>query len=793
MSTGPSQGDAVDLHADAGDIADPGPLDDGPVAGPLQRFSRWSSRVKLEGKLAVVLLIAAVSAGVATFAAMTERLPTEAEATHVLLLLNLDLVLLLGLGALIARRLVVLRIANKRGAAGARLHTRLVALFSLIAVTPTIIVATFAVIFFDFGLQGWFSKRVSTAVQESLAVAQAYLEEHRNTIGADALAMAQDLNRQGSLLLYDRQRFNQVVAAQSAIRSLTEAVVFDSSGRLWARAGFSLLLEFDPEIPDWAMQRARDGEVVILTANTEDRVRALLRLDSFTDTYLFVGRLVDPRVLGHIDRTRGAATLYEELEGERSGLQITFALIFVVVALLILLTAVWVGLAVANHLARPIGNLVTATDRVRRGDLSVRVDETTAQDEIGPLSRAFNRMTGDLERQQAELLEANRELDDRRRFIEAVLSGVSAGVVGLDRGGRIELPNRSAGELLSADLAELNGRPLDGILPEAAELIAAARQRPGRVIERQITLEPSGGGARTLFTRIVAETDGEGGGEAGIVGFVVTFDEITELLSAQRKAAWADVARRIAHEIKNPLTPIQLSAERLRRRYLKEISSDPGTFETCVETIVRQVGDIGRMVDEFSSFARMPAPVMAEQDLKQLVTEALFLQKPAHPGIAFETDMPDEPVLLTCDRQQIGRTLTNLLQNAIDSIEGRSPANGEPLAPGWVGLRLAVAEGQRTLVIEDNGRGLPTRERHRLTEPYVTTRERGTGLGLAIVKKIMEDHDGDLRLEDRLGGGARVTLVFEARDEPAAPSQGERGDEQRDGPLRPTEAAVHGA
>ena len=665
--------------------------------------------------------------------------------------------------------------------------------------TPTIFVATFAVIFFDVGLQGWFSTRVSTAVKESLEVAQAYLEEHRNTIGADALAMAQDLNREGSLLLYDRQRFNQVVAAQSAIRSLTEAVVFDGSGRLWAKAGFSLLLEFDPEIPDWAMQRARNGEVVILTANTEDRVRALLRLDAFTDTYLFVGRLVDPRVLAHIDRTRGAVTLYEELEGEREGLQITFALIFVVVALLLLLTAVWVGLAVANHLAKPIGDLVSATERLRRGDLSVRVDESIAQDEIGPLTRAFNRMTDDLERQQAELLAANRELDDRRRFIEAVLSGVSAGVVGLDRGGRIELPNRTAGELLEAGLMDLEGRTLADILPEAEDLIVAARQRPGRVVERQITLESVAGEGRTLFTRIVAETDessvAEGEAEAGagsrIVGFVVTFDDITELLSAQRKAAWADVARRIAHEIKNPLTPIQLSAERLRRRYLKEISSDPETFETCVATIVRQVGDIGRMVDEFSSFARMPAPVMSEEDLRDLVREALFLQQSAHPDVTFESDMPDRPVLLNCDRTQVGRALTNLLQNAIDSIEGRTGDNGAP-PPGWIGLQLRWQEGVVALTIEDNGRGLPKRERHRLTEPYVTTRERGTGLGLAIVKKIMEEHDGDLRLADRPEGGAVVTLTFGTAEEQNL-AEATASETQTEPERQPEEVAAHGA
>ena len=527
--------------------------------------------------------------------------------------------------------------------------------------------------------------------------------------------------------------------------------------------------------------------MVLLTANTEDRVRALLRLDAFTDSYLFVGRLVDPRVLAHIDRTRDAVQLYEALEGERSGLQITFALIFMLVALLLLLTAVWIGLAVANYLARPIGDLVQAAERVGRGDLAVRVDESRAQDEIGPLSRAFNRMTAELERQQRALLEANRQLDDRRRFIEAVLSGVSAGIVGLDREGRIELPNRSAGELLSAELRALEGRKLESLLPETDELISQARQRPGRVIERQLSLEPPSGGMRTLLARVVAEQDDE-----GIVGFVATFDDISELLSAQRKAAWADVARRIAHEIKNPLTPIQLSAERLRRKYLGEIKSDPATFEICTDTIVRQVADIGRMVDEFSSFARMPAPVMADEDLRRLVTEALVLQQSAHPRIVFDSGLPEHAVVVTCDRQQINRALTNLLQNAIDAIEGRKAAKGESLPQGEVRLRLHDGASQVRIVVEDNGRGLPKRERHRLTEPYVTTRERGTGLGLAIVRKIMEDHDGALKLEDREGGGARVTLVFGTKHDSGAAVTSAAEPAESSKTLVPDEAAAHG-
>ena len=731
-----------------------------------RRFSEWAGRVNLERKLAIALLVAAVTAGIATFAAMTGRLPAAVDTWVILLLLNLDLVLLLGLGALIARRLVVLRIATKRGLAGARLHARLSALFSLVAVMPTIIVASFAVIFFDFGLQGWFSQRVSTAVKESLAVAQAYLEEHRRTISADALAMAQDLNRQGSLAVYNPQRFNQFVATQLALRSLTEAVVFDRAGRVIARAGYSLLLDFDPQIPDWAMKRAREGEVVILTVPSDDRVRALLRLDSFNDTYLFVGRLVDPRVLAHMDRTRGAVQLYEELEGKRSGLQITFALLFVVVALLLLLTAIWVGLAFANYLTKPIGNLISAAERVRTGDLTARVDADEGHDEIGPLSRAFNRMTGELEYQQEELLEANRKLDDRRRFIEAVLSGVTAGVIGLDRDGRIELTNRFAVDLLSSSSDDLLGQRLVSILPELGELLRSAPRRFGRVSEAQMSLTRPDGTTRSLVVRVAAEIEA-----GGVSGFVVTLDDITDLLSAQRKAAWADIARRIAHEIKNPLTPIQLSAERIRRKYADEIQSDPDTFRICTDTIVRHVGDIGRMVDEFSSFARMPAPEFKDANLTEVVEQAVFLQRNAHPEITFEQAMPDHPVVARCDPRQITQALTNLLQNAVDAIEGREVEAGAALTPGRVAIRLIDDPETRAIEVTDNGRGLPAAERHRLTEPYVTTRERGTGLGLAIVRKIMEDHHGDLRLEDHPGGGARVTLTLPLSDDLAAPSK----------------------
>ena len=733
-------------------------------------FRDWAQRVNLERKLALVLLVGAVASGTVTLVAMTGNLPVAVDPWTVLFLLNLDLILLLGLSAIIARRLVILWGQHRKGLAGTHLHVRLVALFSLIAVTPTIVVATFSVLLFDFGLQGWFSDRVSTAVKESFAVARAYLEEHRETIGADALGIAQALNRQSVTLALNPRQVNQALAAQAGLRSVSEAVVFDRSGRILGTAGYSLLLEFNPEIPDWALQRADEGEVVILTTEQDDRVRALLRLDAFSNTYLYVGRLIEPRVLGHIDRTENAARLYEELEGKRSDLQVTFALIFVVVALMLLLAAIWVGLAFANHLSRPIGQVVAAAERVRAGDLTARVAEHESSEEVGVLSLAFNRMTSELEAQRGELLEANRELDLRTRFIEAVLRGVSAGVIGLDKSGEITLPNKSACELLSATPEELRGRKLEEAVPEMADLLAEARRRPDRLAERTITFARGDGTVRRLLVRIGAEQEH---GEA--IEFVATFDDITELLSAQRKAAWADVARRIAHEMKNPLTPIQLSAERLKRKYLSEVQSDPETFETCTDIIVRHVDDIGRMVNEFSAFARMPAPAIADEDLGELIEQAVFLQRGAHPDIGFEVELQPQPVVAPCDREQIGRALTNLLQNAVDAIGGRRTKGDDPLPPGQVSVRLIDDDTQRAIEVEDNGCGLPkSEERHRLTEPYITTRTQGTGLGLAIVKKIMEDHGGDLALDDRPGGGARIRLVFpvpEGQGESLAPAQ----------------------
>lgn len=757
-----------------------------------RRLFDWAHRAGLSRKLAIALAFAAVASGVATYVVITDQGFTPNPRT-VLFLQLLNLILLLLLGAVVARRIVLIWAERRRGLAGSKLHVQLVVLFSAVAVAPAIVMAVFSALFFNLGIEAWFSERTRVAVRESLAVADAYLNEHRNVIRGDVLAMAADIDRELQQASSQIQ-FRQLVSAQARIRALPEAVVFDEQGRILASVNQSQVPQ-SGVLPSWALEQARDGQIVLFSPDADesrregeglgatDRVRALVRLENFDDIYLMVGRAVDPKVVSHLERTSEAVAAYETVEGRRSGLQITFALMFVVVAVLLLLAAVWVGLVLATRLARPIAELVGAAERVRAGDLEARVGEGAATDEIGSLSRAFNRMTSQLATQRRELIEANRQMDDRRRFTEAVLSGVSSGVIGLDAEGRVTLPNRAALQQLSVARENLVGVDFGQAIPEMAALLDSARATPDRAVQDQISILRDGR-RRALLVRIAAQTL-----ESGERGFVVTFDDITELEAAQRKAAWSDVARRIAHEIKNPLTPIQLSAERLKRKYMAEIKSDPETFRICTETIVRQVGDIGRMVDEFSSFARMPAPQMRDEDLSELVRQTVFLQRNARPEMRFDTELPERPIRLNIDPRQIGQALTNLLQNAVDAIEGREPpAGGETLAPGHVIVRLVERDGRPVVMVDDNGKGLPKENRERLTEPYMTTRAKGTGLGLAIVKKIMEDHAGELILEDGPQGGTRVSLVFAPVSGGATPAS----DESQAAAMT-TKAAVHGA
>lgn len=701
-------------------------------AKPGFRVSRLTQNV-----MASVLIVAAMLSGFATYAALTETPPFGNDPKTVIWLLNIDLILLLLLVGVVARRIVGLWSGRKRGLAGSHLHVRLVYIFSILAAAPAIIMTVFSAVFFYFGVQTWFSERVSTAVNESQAVAEAYLLEHTQTIRADTLAMANDLNREAGMLMLNEQAFEQVMQTHSLLRDLSEAIIFDDSGRVLARSGLTFSLEFE-DVPQYAMQGAKDGDVVIMTGRNEDRVRALVKLDSFTDAYLFVGRMIDPQVLSHLAATKQATEDYATLEGRLSDLQVTLTLIFVVVGLLLLMTAIWFGLVLARQLVSPISTLITTADRVRAGDLSARVPDQKTLQEFDYLAQSFNRMTRRIQEQQNELIEANRQLDRRRHFTETVLAGVTSGVIGLDQQGVVTVANSSAFELLGLDQDVAVGEKIEKLIPEIEALLAQAHLQPSKITQGEIPLVRTNEMRRMFLVRIAIERIGD-----KETGTILTFDDITELQSAQRKAAWADVARRIAHEIKNPLTPIQLSAERLNKRYLKQITDDPETFTQCTETIMRHVGDIGRMVNEFSSFARMPEPILKIEDLQDVLKEVLVLHRQAHSDLDIQFEGPgDTPYLVDVDAQQIRQALNNLIQNAVDSIQSEEKKNGV--------LRVLLGHrknGDVYISVSDNGAGFPEdHELSSLTEPYITHKQKGTGLGLAIVKKIMEDHNGRLLL-----------------------------------------------
>jgi len=733
------------------------------LGGPFQLL-RAVSRSSL---IALAVALAALVSGVLTYLTLTGLAPYNPTPAVMVVLIVVDLSLVLALAALIAWRLTRLWIERKSGAAGSKLHIRLVAMFSAIAVIPAILVAIFAAVSLNLGIEAWFSERVQTALANSVSVADAYVEEHKQVIRGDILAMAFDLDRAGPLLQTDQKRIVEILETEAKLRALPGVYVIDSSGRTLASAKLRSMPDRGPVTPE-QIEQAKGGQVVVLAESNEKAVSALVKLDAFVDAYLLVTRAVDPLVLERQRGTHDAVSEFQQLNQNRSEIQLTFAALYIVVAMLILLAAVWLGLWAASRIVTPIGRLAGAAERVSEGDLGVRVAVGKDDDEISSLSETFNRMTSQLEGQRKELIDANFQLDSRRRFTEAMLEGVSAGVVGLDGEGRITLINRTASRLLDATPEEIEGRHYSECVPELAGLIRRAMSEPMAQAAGQVDVRRDG-----ALRHLNVQVSSEAGDKTH--GFVVTFDDITDLVSAQRTAAWADVARRIAHEIKNPLTPIQLSAERLKRKYAGEVSSDPEVFAQCTDTIIRQVGDIGRMVDEFSSFARMPAPVIRSEQAQELVRHAVFLQRVAHPQITFEVTAPSEPVVFDCDGRLVSQALTNVLKNAAEAIAARMTAGDK--TPGAIALDLTVKGGRLIMSVRDNGVGLPAENRHRLTEPYVTTRVKGTGLGLAIVRKILEDHGGELVLEDASretsgqSTGAIVRMSFPLR-RPAKVEQG---------------------
>ncbi|MDQ7248017.1 sensor histidine kinase NtrY-like [Dongia sedimenti] len=712
----------------------------------------------VERRLAAVLMALGSACAIATCYALFHSWNSQVVAERVTTyLLTTDVAITLVLAGIVIRRLFMLWLSRRRGQTGAKLHARLVMLFALIAVIPTVVVSTFSTAFLNRGLDSWFSQRIQDAVGSSVIMVESYQAEERSQVRREATEIVRVLQNSGVLESGDQAALNNVIGREVWNRNLTQALIITRLGQVKAgggRFGPNLLQRSD--LSATIFDKADLGAVEV--DHTQSGTRALVALGPASGLYLYVGKAFDPRISIAIEQNRNAVQLYHQIENARSKLQITVGLIFAVLALLVLTAAIWVAIVYATQLVKPISRLASAAEQIGGGDLSARVKIGLAEDDLSALSRTFNVMAIQLQSQQHALIAANRQSDERRRFTELVLSGVSAGVIGLADDGTINLPNRSASELLGVNLQNLIGQPLAVISPEMAEIVEKARSRNSGTADGQI-LFSHGTVTRTFHVRVVSEAE-----EEGRTKLVVTFDDVSELLSAQRKAAWSDIARRIAHEIKNPLTPIQLSAERLKRKYLRQITDDPDTFTACTDTIVRQVGDIGRMVDEFSAFARMPAPALRPEDAAELAKQAAFLQQNAHPAIHYRLDIPTAPVELVCDASQFNRAITNLMKNAAESIgdrlEEQASRGDTDLTPGEIHLWMKPMHDRLLIGIDDNGRGLPEHNRDRLTEPYVTTRSKGTGLGLAIVKKILEDHGGTLSLSDRDGGGASVLVTF---------------------------------
>ena len=669
------------------------------------------------------------------------------QQSAMLILLDLALLLIILAYAVIHRATLLWRRAHD-GIIGTRLQSRIIVMFSAIAILPTVTVATFSILFFNVGIKAWFDTQVSSALENSVSIATAYIDEHKDAIRNDAIGIGQALHEKLPLAFSNPQAFDAALNQISDEHYLSEAIVLDHQ-RVLARTSLSFSLMFE-RLPEAVLQRADAGQVAIF-GDDREKIQAVVKISQQPDLYLLIVRVVDPQVLDHMQAAIETVNQYHQLEQQLVALQNQFFIVFTLVALLVLLASLWAGMLLAVRLIEPLRALMGATERVRAGDYSIKVPEGRIDDEIGNLGRTFNRMTGQLEAQRRDLIEANQLGDERRRFIEAVLSGVSAGIIALDRDAAITLYNDTALELLDRT-DSLIGKPITDILPDTAPLMITARNKPERGASADVTIL-HGEQRRTLHVQVTVEHLGD-----AIDGFIVTFDDITTLMAAQRSAAWADVARRIAHEIKNPLTPITLSAERIRKKFGPEVGSEEReSFERYLDTIARHTRDIGRMVEEFVTYARLPTSVYAEENLVAIIRKTVFSAQTTNPDIRYTQTLPDAPVPLLCDESQLGQALLNLLKNAAEALENTPKEDGTKKE---IRLTLAATDKTITLTVEDNGPGFPPDKIASLTEPYVTTRAKGTGLGLAIVKRTVEEHKGTMTLSNREGGGACVTIIF---------------------------------
>ena len=736
----------------------------------LQQMS-WLRRERASGRFYDRLMVLLGLVLVAILALSSWLLSRSAEPGTLLsppliaMLLIAILLPAIALMALYARKVAVRR-AEQGGLGSGRLHVRLVALFTAIAAVPTVLVAIFASVLFQSGLEFWFSNRARNMLENTVEVAQGVYRYELSQVGSQATTMAGDLTSYLQKAALDDPQFQTGLAFQTYQRALNEAAILKVGPKgevqtLAVATGGKDLDVNEALLRDAITKLNRLPDNASVDVGTQDRVSVITRLIPGTRTYLYVGRLVDPEIAAQSNRANQVLRDYHALLKRSRANQLRFNAALLLGSLIIVALSILTALKLADRLVRPVGELVSAAGRIETGDFSARVPVANTEDEVQTLATAFNQMTERLEVQTNELRSANTQLETRRAFIEAVLSSVTAGVIAVDAKHRILLLNRSAQTLLEQGEA-IEGKALGSVSPELEEFMRGQQSEANVLITAD-------GIQRTLAVKRVRYQDGS----------VLTFDDITEQLTDQRRAAWSDIARRIAHEIKNPLTPIQLAAERLQRRFAAEVESDKETFERLTGTIVRQVGDLRRMVDEFSNFARMPKPVFRDENVHEIARQALFLHEVAHPAISFALEPPTGEFRMVCDRRQLAQALTNVVKNGVEAIESRRNRGEHSLAGDRVELKLHKEDEALVIDVLDTGVGLPE-DRERLTEPYMTTRVRGTGLGLAIVKKIVEEHMGEIAFLDRPGGGTHVRISFDTAKLAALASDDEPADNQED-------------
>ncbi len=713
----------------------------------------------------LVIVVLSLISALTSYLILTGLTPITPRDDVVLGALLINVALISAMLAIVVWQFLGLWRAWRNNVPGARLHVRIVALFSLIAALPAIVLAIAATTTFSRALDSWFSTRTRAIIDNSLNVATAYIEEHGSVIRTDVANMARDIDAAADLTRGDPKQLQQLLIAQSGLRDLPVSYIIDGTGTKRATGMEDEKLPYLLP-PQAAIKEAESGQIALLKSTASARISAIAQLKNYPGDYLYVARGVSPKVMGHLQRTEQSVDEYNRLRKARGGLKLAHGLIYTVISMTSLLAAIWAGLWFAGRFVAPIRRLIAGARDVSTGNLDVELPEKRGEGDLRRLSSTFNTMTRELKHQRNELVSANEQLTDRRRFIEAVLAGVSAGIIGLDGKERITLLSRSAEELLGTTEDSVVGKKLSDALPDFAEVLESrtdAGLKPKAQHEVKIEV---GGEERTFSVSVTREKAGPGD-----VGWVVTFDDISELVSAQRTSAWGDVARRIAHEIKNPLTPIILSAERIRKKYGKLIVEDREAFEKLTSTIERQAGDIKTMVDEFAAFARVPRPVMEDTDLREAVQESVILFREAHTALTYNLVMPEEPVRARFDRRLITQAVTNLVKNATEAIEGAPNAPDRP--KGRVETVLRVLADRYEIDVIDNGAGLPKQNRSKLLEPYVTTKgHKGTGLGLAIVQKITEQHGGTLTLDDAPPAddrptGARVRITLPRTDSKA--------------------------